>query len=198
MKSLFHETKQMGIVLRKSFKGNHVWIPPTNPDGLKIDAMFFTANEQPLLLDQSKHTRENSAYLMYDTFILCNPNAMSYQHMINYPHAFYLKYFLGKQINCLVWNYRGYGRTKGKPDPLVMAHDSQQILDFLKNKIGVKGKIGVYGRSLGCIPATHLQDQVDMIIADRGFCDLWTLTEKKFYGEIAKSVVKYGTLGWQV
>jgi hypothetical protein len=28
MISLFHETKQMGIVLRKSFKGMHVWIPP--------------------------------------------------------------------------------------------------------------------------------------------------------------------------
>ena len=28
MKSLFHESKQMGIVLRKSFKGTHIWIPP--------------------------------------------------------------------------------------------------------------------------------------------------------------------------
>lgn len=27
MKSLFHETKQMGIVLRKSFKGKQIWIP---------------------------------------------------------------------------------------------------------------------------------------------------------------------------
>jgi ribulose kinase len=27
-KSLFHETKQMGIVLKKSFKGEHFWIPP--------------------------------------------------------------------------------------------------------------------------------------------------------------------------
>jgi hypothetical protein len=55
------------------------------------------------------------------------------------------------------------------------------VLDFLKNKIGVKGKIGVYGRSLGCIPATALQNQVDMVIADRGFSDLWTLAEKKFH-----------------
>ena len=27
-KSLFHEVKQMGIVLRKAFKGTHIWIPP--------------------------------------------------------------------------------------------------------------------------------------------------------------------------
>lgn len=60
---------------------------------------------------------KNRKYLDLDTFILCNPNAMSYQNMINYPQAYYLKYFLNKQMNVLVWNYRGYGRTKGSPDP---------------------------------------------------------------------------------
>ena len=28
---------------------------------------------------------KNRKYLDLDTFILCNPNAMSYQNMINYP-----------------------------------------------------------------------------------------------------------------
>ena len=60
---------------------------------------------------------KNRKYLELDTFILCNPNAMSYQNMINYPQAYYLKYFLNKQMNVLVWNYRGYGRTGSSPDP---------------------------------------------------------------------------------
>jgi len=58
----------MGIVLRKAFKGSHVWITPireqlkegesplmkmnleahTNP--VKIDAMLFTATEEPVVL----------------------------------------------------------------------------------------------------------------------------------------------------
>ena len=59
-----------------------------------------------------------------DTFILCNPNAMNYQQMINYPHAYYMKYFLNKQINVLVWNYRGYGRTKGRPSPDNICQDA--------------------------------------------------------------------------
>jgi hypothetical protein len=63
--------------------------------------------------------------------------------------------------------------------------------------IGIKGKIGVYGRSLGCIPATHISKYVDMIIADRGFCDLWTLADKKFYSDVAIPLIKYGTGGWQ-
>jgi hypothetical protein len=79
--------------------------------------MFFTASEEPVILNYKElmdpENEESLSYLNHDTFILCNPNAMSYQNMINYPHAYYLKYFLGKQINCLIWNYRGYGRTKG-------------------------------------------------------------------------------------
>ena len=82
---------------------------------------------------------------------------MAYQSMINYPHAYYLKYFLNKHINCLVWNYQGYGRTGGEPDPNEFLVDAEQVLNYLKLVIGVKGKIGVYGRSLGNIIACHLQ-----------------------------------------
>ena len=27
-KKLFHDNKQMGIVLKRAFKGDHIWIPP--------------------------------------------------------------------------------------------------------------------------------------------------------------------------
>lgn len=36
-----------------------------------------------------------------------------------------------------------------------------------------------------------------MLIADRGFCDLWTLAEKKFYGEFARIFMKMSSFGWQ-
>ena len=95
---------------------------------VKLDAMFFSATEEEVKLQPISVQDELSGqfkYLDYDTVILCNPNAMAYQHMINYPHAYYLKYFLNKQINCLVWNYRGYGRTKGRPDPRLFAADGE-------------------------------------------------------------------------
>ena len=122
---------------------------------------------------------------------------MAYQHMINYPHAYYLKYFLNKQINVVVWNYRGYGRTKGDPSPEACQRDAEQIIHFVKKKLGMRGKIGVYGRSVGCTAACFLQDRVDMIIADRGFCDLYTLAEKKFFGDMARMFFKFGSQGWQ-
>lgn len=37
-----------------------------------------------------------------------------------------------------------------------------------------------------------------MIIADRGFSDLWTLAEIKFFDKISSILVRYGTQGWQV
>ena len=36
-----------------------------------------------------------------------------------------------------------------------------------------------------------------MIIADRGFDDLWTIVKHKFRGEISANLFKYGSLGWQ-
>lgn len=45
------------------------------------------------------------------------------------------------------------------------------MLDYLRNTLGIRGKVGVYGRSLGGIATTYLADRVDMIIADRTFCN---------------------------
>ena len=82
MQSLFHENKQMGLVLKRAFKGTHCWIPPIakqiksaeraeilSPEEIKkrcinydeaihgqnqekIDAMFFPCTEEPLELDK--------------------------------------------------------------------------------------------------------------------------------------------------
>jgi len=105
-KSIFGDNTQMGLVLAKTFEGQHRWI---SSGDILIDAMFFSStNEVP------DDNRDDLAYKSRPTFIFCNPNAMFYQHMINYPHAFYLRFFLQKGINVLVWNYRGYGLTKSK------------------------------------------------------------------------------------
>lgn len=101
-------------------------------------------------------------------------------------------------MNVLVWNYRGYGRSPGDPEPDNLLAASEQVLHFLKYRIGVTGKIGVYGRSIGATAACRLCPFVDMAIADRGFSDLYSLAASKFSGSIAKEVYKLATSGWQV
>lgn len=131
---------------------------------------------------------------------------MFYQHMINYPHAFYLRWFLQKGANVLVWNYRGYGLTKpcnclyhhlNVPSPDHLKEDAESVLGYLRDHIGVKGKIGIYGRSLGGIAAAHLSKYVDMVLIDRSFGSLHDVVETKFHGKIAVALVKYATGGWR-
>jgi hypothetical protein len=162
-----------------------------------IDAMFFTATSE---VPQDDLTE--AAYKDLPTFILCNPNAMFYQHMINYPHAFYLRYFLQKGINVLIWNYRGYGLTKAKhccgswrnvATPNNFKKDSEALMLYLRTTIGVRGKIGVYGRSLGGIASTHLAKLADMVIVDRSFSNLHDVAEYKFHGKSAVAIYKMVT-----
>lgn len=68
----------------------------------------------------------------------------------------------------------------------------------MKTLVGVRGKIGLYGRSIGCTPACSLTPYVDLIIADRGFADLHTLAERKFFGKLAQALFKFLSMGWQV
>lgn len=95
------------MVLEKTFEGEHRWIKPEKSGRTKIDAMFFTTTGEAVNDDDPSMNYKN-----LPTFILCNPNAMFYQHMINFPHAYYLRFFLQKNINVMIWNYRGYGRSK--------------------------------------------------------------------------------------
>ena len=81
--------------------------------------MFFTAT-----CEKIDNEKKESNYHELNTFLLCNPNAMVYQHMVNQPHGYYLKYFLNKNINVMVWNYRGYASSKGKANPYNIKYDA--------------------------------------------------------------------------
>jgi len=186
-------------VLAKTFDGQHIWIKPKSKGQTKIDAMFFPATAEKIDKDNLKAEKE---FKKLPTFILCNPNAMFYQQMINFPHAFYLRYFLQKNINVMCWNYRGYARSKGgflcdkKPTPDNIREDAEAVLKYCRNDLGLQGKIGVYGRSLGGVATSHLTHYVDMIIIDRSFSNLYEIAMYKFYGILAVFLFKLGTWGW--
>jgi len=168
----------------------------TSSGQIKIDAMFFTATGE-----KADDSNDKLDYKTKPSFILCNPNAMFYQHMINYPHAYYLRYFLAKGINVMIWNYRGYGRSSAKKrclclgpsnstTPQNIQQDAEEVLAYMRKDMGLKGKLGVYGRSLGGIATAHLADDVDMIIADRTFANLDDVVERKFFGTPALCLYK--------
>jgi pimeloyl-ACP methyl ester carboxylesterase len=103
-----------------------------------------------------KASGEVPAYLKQPTIILCNPNALFYHHMVNSPNAFWLNFFLKQKCNVMAWNYRGYGNTKGTPSPYNIKTDCEHVLKFVLDDLKIIGKVGVYGRSLGGVVATHI------------------------------------------
>ena len=206
-KLLFGHIKQLGIVLRNHHQSEHYWIK--SKDKTKLDCMFFKAE---LPNDKARQTinnlfnvgsnessrQEEARLKKRPCFILCNSNAMFYQQMVHLSHTFYLKFFLDKGINVMTWNYRSYGRSKGTPSPDNLKEDIEAIYNYMRKEMGIQGKIGVYGRSLGGIPSSYISTKVDMAIIDRSFCNLSAMAYWKYRGHFADIVFKVGTCGWQV
>ena len=116
--------------------------------------------------------------------------------MVNQPHAYYLRFFLNKNINVMIWNYRGYGLSKGYPTPINIRKDGETILKYIREELEIKGRIGVYGRSLGGVVTTHLMDKVDFVFVDRTFSNFEVLSNRKFYSTIARYLFRFGSGGW--
>jgi pimeloyl-ACP methyl ester carboxylesterase len=84
--------------------------------------------------------------------------------------------FNGIGLNFLAVDYRGYGRSTGKPTVTAMLHDSHVIFQFtvawLKDN-GYAGPVLVMGRSLGSASAielaTHYEARIGGLIIESGF-----------------------------
>jgi pimeloyl-ACP methyl ester carboxylesterase len=105
--------------------------------------------------------------------------------MVNAQNAYWLNFFLKRDINVMCWNYRGYGESdKGwfaTLNPARSKMDAERVLAFVVNDLQIKGKIGIYGRSIGGITACHLAskfyDIVEVLICDRTLSELQGVTE---------------------
>ena len=172
-------------------------------DGCKLDCMFFRQwkrHSKKILLkstDEPVDEQNMSLDPHRPCFIICNSNAMFYQQMVHLSHTYYIKMFLDKNINVFTWNYRAYGRSHGKPTPENLKRDILEIYKYLRERLGMKGKIGIYGRSLGGIPSSFLSNKVDMAIIDRSFCNLSAMARWKYHGTFADYLFKIGSCGWQ-
>jgi pimeloyl-ACP methyl ester carboxylesterase len=84
--------------------------------------------------------------------------------------------YLRSGINFLPVDYRGYGRSTGKPTITNMMRDAHRIFDYVINwlaKNGYKGPFIMMGRSLGSASALELaanyDGQIDGLIIESGF-----------------------------
>jgi pimeloyl-ACP methyl ester carboxylesterase len=102
----------------------------------------------------------------------------------------------------MAWNYRNYGRSEGTANPYASYHDSEAILKFVKEDLGIQGKIGCFGRSLGGTMATHLAcnypQDIEFLFIDRSLGSLGSMSESSFLGTKTQLIYKMFSRHWIV
>lgn len=75
--------------------------------------------------------------------------------------------------------------------------DAERVMQFLVNHLKVRGPIGIYGRSIGGIAASHIsskfRDLVDVFIGDRTMGDFSQVVKKRISNNRVMSKL-YGIL----
>ena len=153
-------------------------------DGKKIDCMWIPG--------KSELNIEGREDQMLPTILYCSPNAFLYEAF--HTENEWLEFYINSGVNMFVWNYRGYGRSEGSPNPSKMFEDGEMIIDYLRNQRQIR-KIGVHGQSLGGSVACHLARNcnIDFVFIDRSFSSIDKVAEIS-YGNIASTALKFLTL----
>jgi alpha/beta superfamily hydrolase len=105
------------------------------------------------------------------TLIFCNPNSGYYE--TTYYQTEWLDFYTSHGINLVLWNYRGYSRSPGTPDPNVICSDGEVLVRYLRKERGVK-ILGIHGESIGGFFATQLalRCNLDFLFCDRSFASI--------------------------
>jgi fermentation-respiration switch protein FrsA (DUF1100 family) len=99
--------------------------------------------------------------------LFCHGNAGNISHRLDS-----IRIFHGLGLGVLIFDYRGYGRSKGSPDEEGTYRDAEAAWDYLVNPLHVAPeKIILFGRSLGSAVAAEmaLRKHAGALIMESGF-----------------------------
>ena len=99
--------------------------------------------------------------------LFCHGNAGNISHRLDS-----IRIFHGLGLGVLIFDYRGYGKSKGSPDEEGTYRDAEAAWDYLVDSLHVKPeKIILFGRSLGSAVAAEmaLRKQAGVLIMESGF-----------------------------
>jgi uncharacterized protein len=98
-------------------------------------------------------------------------------------------------VNVLALEYRGYGRSEGKPSEGGIYRDADAAYEYLVNSRGIDGKAIIsFGQSLGTAVATHLSAhrQVAAVVLEAPFPSASRVARKIFWFLPGLSLLTYG------
>jgi hypothetical protein len=120
--------------------------------------------------------------------LFCHGNAGNVSNLIEYIRIFHEMGF-----SVLVFDYRGYGKSEGKPSEEGTYLDAEAAWDYLIEQGNFPEKIVVYGHSLGSAVAAEvaLRKSSDALIIESGFTSMPDLGAKLYPWLPVKLLSKY-------
>lgn len=106
--------------------------------GLNFDELFFETEKGASINALYFHVPNSKGLVFY-----CKGNSKSIKGWSKFARD-----FIDKGYDVLMFDYRGFGKSRGKRSEAAMYHDTQYLYDWAKTQYPEK-KIIVYGRSLG-------------------------------------------------
>ena len=123
------------------------------------------------------------------TVLFCHGNGGNIAHRLDSINIFNQ---LG--LNCLIFDYRGYGNSNGKPNEEGTYIDARTAYDWLvKTKKVLPENIIIFGRSLGGAVAAKLASEVEKrgLIIESAFTSYGDIAQKFYPYMLVRPFVKY-------
>jgi hypothetical protein len=74
--------------------------------------------------------------------LYCNANAGLYEFRMKGSN--WIDFYNNLNMNVILWNYRGYGRSTGSPSPKKLINDGEVLINHMRDKYKLT-RIGVHG-----------------------------------------------------
>ncbi|WP_034041212.1 alpha/beta hydrolase [Wocania ichthyoenteri] len=106
--------------------------------------------------------------------------------------GFIAEYFVEKQYDVLIMDYRTYGKSTGKLSEDVLYNDAQYCYDYLKERYK-ENEITLYGRSLGSGIAAYLasKNKPSQLILETPYYSITDVSQSRFPMFPVEKLLKY-------
>eukprot|EP00981_Chlorochromonas_danica_P002615 scaffold504_cov189-Ochromonas_danica.AAC.50 len=124
--------------------------------------------------------------------LFCGPNAGFLENFAQMDwNTSWCGYYLSQGIDFFAFNYRGYGRSVGSPNPSLLKQDVEKVFDYVMKEFHPRHVL-VHGESIGGMIACHLacHRPIHALICDRTFGSL-DAAARRILAQWAGSAVKY-------
>ncbi len=143
------------VVMVRTLENRVIYFPPRYPEGFSPQNNLESGGEEVWLTTED-NVRINAFYLSHPS----SPKVLLWFHgnaeNIGYGLV-HMKVLSQLGVNILAVDYRGYGKSEGKPDEAGVYHDADAAYDYLAKQRHIPpGDIFIYGVSLGGAVALDL------------------------------------------